>query len=187
MFLSTVLQVFYFCLKCFLEPIETLVTEKLIFCLKSEKHVCLKKKRISCSWIRTLDLSLEATLPNRCTSAATILLIFRSNLTTRSFFRIIESDKTEKPFHHVCTSAILCPFYRIFDGIAGISVQLGGSILGLIINLTLLLGIFHSASWALLLWLVCYVFAIIGCLSLFAVVINVLIIRSVQARTNCGS
>jgi hypothetical protein len=29
----------------------------------------------------------------------------------------------------------LCPFYRVLKGIAGISVQLGGSILGLIINL----------------------------------------------------
>jgi hypothetical protein len=41
----------------------------------------------------------------------------------------------------------------------------------------LLLGVFHASSWAVLIWLVCYVFAIIGCLSLFAVVINVLIIR----------
>jgi hypothetical protein len=49
--------------------------------------------------------------------------------------------------------------------------------LGLVVNLTLLLGVFHAASWALLIWLLCYIFAICGCLILFAVVVDALIIR----------
>ena len=100
---------------------------------------------------------------------------------------MLEPEKTEKPIHHVCTSALLCPFYRILKGLAGISVQLGGSILGLFINLLLLLGVFHSASWALLIWLLAYIFATCGCLILFAVVLNVLITRLFIYSTNCLS
>ena len=41
--------------------------------------------------------------------------------------RILEPDLPEKPFLHVCTEAIICPFYRILGGLTAIIVQLIGS------------------------------------------------------------
>ena len=41
--------------------------------------------------------------------------------------RILEPDLPEKPFLHICTEAIICPFYRILGGISAIVVQLVGS------------------------------------------------------------
>ena len=41
--------------------------------------------------------------------------------------RVLEPDLPEKPFLHICTEAIICPFYRILGGISAIVVQLVGS------------------------------------------------------------
>ena len=65
-------------------------------------------------------------------------------------------DQSERSINHVCTTALMCPFYRVLSGTTAISVQLVGSIAGLIINMILTLGIIHQAANLLFIWLVSY-------------------------------
>ena len=67
---------------------------------------------------------------------------------------ILILDKSERSINHVCTTALMCPFYRIFNGTTAIATQLVGSIAGFIINMILTLGIIHHAANLLLVWLV---------------------------------
>ena len=62
----------------------------------------------------------------------------------------------ERSVKHVCTTALACPFYRVLTGETGITVQLVASIAGLIVNITLALGIIHHAANLILMWLVSY-------------------------------
>ena len=63
-------------------------------------------------------------------------------------------DSSESPYLKICTSALACPMYSLGSGLTGTTIQLLTSIAGLILNLTLVLGIVHSVSAALFLWLV---------------------------------
>lgn len=92
--------------------------------------------------------------------------------------RIMEPDKSERSENHVCTTALMCPFYRILTGTTAIAVQLVGSIAGLILNMILTLGIIHYAANLVLIWLVGYVVAICGCIILFGIVLNALLARN---------
>ena len=59
---------------------------------------------------------LYTIIENKCSVTILICSIRKDNSMIRNFFlcnRLLEADKTEKPIHHVCTSALLCPFYRI--------------------------------------------------------------------------
>ena len=62
----------------------------------------------------------------------------------------------ERSVKHVCTTVLACPFYRTLTGSTGIIIQLVASIAGLIINITLALGILHHAASLILMWLVSY-------------------------------
>ncbi|TRY74928.1 hypothetical protein TCAL_14616 [Tigriopus californicus] len=91
--------------------------------------------------------------------------------------RVCEPDMPEKPINHICTTALLCPLYKVFSGLAGISIQLSGSVVGLTVNLFLVLGTLNEAGWALLVWLVAYAIGICGCVFLFAVMLHLLVER----------
>lgn len=91
--------------------------------------------------------------------------------------RLMEPDLPEKSIFHICTAALVCPFYRILTGLTGISVQLVASVFGLTLNLILVLGVIHGIVWALLTWLLAYSVAISGCVILFGLVLNLLIVR----------
>jgi hypothetical protein len=41
--------------------------------------------------------------------------------------RLLEPDLPEKAILHVCTEALMCPFYKVLTGLTAISVQLVGS------------------------------------------------------------
>ena len=118
-------------------------------------------------------------------------------------------DQSERSIKHVCTTALLCPFYRFLTGTSAISAQLVGSILGFIINMILAMGIIHQAASLLLIWLVSYAFyvmsfstltkiytlhsitiyilciqlqvgyvvGICGCIILFGIILNALLVR----------
>ena len=117
-------------------------------------------------------------------------------------------DQSERSIKHVCTTALLCPFYRFLTGTSAISAQLVGSILGSIINMILTMGIIHQAATLLLIWLVSYeqcvmcfptltiiffperlmnmiymylqvgyVVGICGCIILFGIILNALLVR----------
>ena len=94
--------------------------------------------------------------------------------------RLADPDMPEKAVYHVCTSAILCPAYFAVEGLTGISIQLAGSVLGLAANLLLFLGAVNKVPLALLVWLICYAFAICGCFFLFGMMLNILIVRDDQ-------
>ena len=79
---------------------------------------------------------------------------------------IISLDQSERSIKHVCTTALLCPFYRILSGTTAISVQLVGSIAGFIINIVLILGIIHQMANLLLVWLVSYLSIVHTCTEL---------------------
>jgi len=91
--------------------------------------------------------------------------------------RLLEPDQSERSIKHVCTTALLCPFYRILSGTTAISVQLVGSIAGFIINIVVILGIIHQMANLLLVWLVGYVVGICGCIILFGIILNALLVR----------
>ena len=74
-------------------------------------------------------------------------------------------EQSERSIKHVCTTALLCPFYRFLTGTKAISAQLVGSILGFIINMILTMGIIHQAATLLFIWLVsCELYVNIFCL-----------------------
>ena len=79
-------------------------------------------------------------------------------------------DQSERSIKHVCTTALLCPFYRFLTGTSAISAQLVGSILGFIINMILTMGIIHQAASLLLIWLVSYEFYVMS----FSTLTNIL-------------
>ena len=91
----------------------------------------------------------------------------------------------EKPTKRVCTTALFCPLSKT-GGMTGISIQLAGSVLGLTLNLFLLLGVFNALGWALLLWLLSYAVAICGCVLLFGVMLNSLVVLQ-ELEGNVGS
>ena len=53
-----------------------------------------------------------------------------------------------------------------------------GSVLGLTLNLFLLLGALNRVAWPVVLWLVAYTFAVFGCILLFGVMLDKLIVSS---------
>ena len=67
---------------------------------------------------------------------------------------IFALDQSERSIKHVCTTALMCPFYRYVTGISAIVIQLVGSLAGFIINIVLTLGIIHRIPIMLLIWLV---------------------------------
>ena len=91
--------------------------------------------------------------------------------------RLMDPEMPEKAVNHICTTAILCPLYNYFEGLSGISIQLVGSVCGLTINLMLILGALSEVAWALLVWLLCYAFATCGCIVLFGIMLNTLLVR----------
>jgi len=91
--------------------------------------------------------------------------------------RLIEPDLSERSIKHVCTTALMCPFYRYVSGISAIAIQLVGSLAGFIINIVLTLGIIHRIAYMLLIWLVGYVLGICGCIILFGIILNALLER----------
>ena len=90
--------------------------------------------------------------------------------------RSTTSSRCSKKPKHSITIAFVNVI--IMQGLAGISVQLAGSVMGLCLNLTLLLGALNRLAWALLAWLLCYSFAICGCILLFGVLLNKLMVRA---------
>jgi len=94
--------------------------------------------------------------------------------------RLIEPDQSERSIKHVCTTALMCPFYRYVTGLSAISIQLVGSIAGFIINIVLTLGIIHRVANMLLIWLVGYVVGICGCIILFGIILNALFARQAE-------
>ena len=56
------------------------------------------------------------------------------------------------------------------------------SVIGLIVNLTLVFGVFYALSCSLVLWLVVYSVNISGCFVLFGMVINILMKRQEEVN-----
>merc|ERR1712008_332796 len=91
--------------------------------------------------------------------------------------RILEPDLHEKPQFHISTEALFCPFYVILTGLPGITVQIVGSTIGLLVNMNLVFCVFYAMSCGLVVWLVVYSINISGCFVLFGTVISILMKR----------
>ena len=88
-------------------------------------------------------------------------MLFKSLIRIESFC-IFTLDQSERSIKHVCTTALMCPFYRYVRGISAIAIQLVGSLAGFIINIVLTLGIIHRIPIMLLIWLVSCLLMILG-------------------------
>jgi len=82
------------------------------------------------------------------------------------------------PYLKVCTSAISCPLYRLATDTTGTAIQLMTSIAGLVLNVTMVLGLIHSIASAVFIWLIAYLFTICGCGILFGFVLTSLLNRN---------
>merc|ERR1712156_600414 len=94
--------------------------------------------------------------------------------------RLIDPGVAESPYLKVCTSAISCPLYRLATDTTGTAIQLVTSIAGLVLNVTMVLGLIHSIASAVFIWLVAYIFTICGCGVLFGFVLSSLLRRRAQ-------
>ena len=61
--------------------------------------------------------------------------------------RLLDPSLPDKPWLHVCTTAILCPLFGILRGLTAITIQLVGSVCGLTINLLLVVGALNNIAW----------------------------------------
>lgn len=96
--------------------------------------------------------------------------------------RLLDPTIPEKPYLHICTTALFCPLYEVLTGLTAITFQMTASVCGVTINLILVLGALNKISWALLVWLLSYAFAICGCIVLFGTILNTLLIRQSVRR-----
>lgn len=108
--------------------------------------------------------------------------------------RLADPDMPEKSVYRICTTAILCSFYYAVGGLTGVFIQaslfkmdqsskltlflqLAGSVCGLSVNLLLLVGAMYRITVILLMWLISYILAIIGCFVLFGIMLDALLVR----------
>jgi len=129
-------------------------------------------------WLLSSQTCIRALLIGVCLSiihTAGILLAVYLLLT-----RLIDPGVAESPYLKVCTSAISCPLYRLATDTTGTAIQLVTSIAGLVLNVTMVLGLIHSIASAVFIWLVAYIFTICGCGVLFGFVLSSLLRRRAQ-------
>lgn len=127
-------------------------------------------------WLLSSQTCIRALLIGLCLSiihTAGILLAVYLLLT-----RLIDPGVGESPYLKVCTSAISCPLYRLATDTTGTAIQLLTSIAGLVLNVTMVLGLIHSVASAVFIWLIAYIFTICGCGVLFGFVLTTLLKRN---------